>query len=510
MGNQCDKVTTQQLVIDDKVINKQPRRLPPVPYNIHHLTNHGPIVMGPQVSANILAGLIAVDCNMRIDKLQHKFSHAFQEYHEACVKVISTDTQGKKAMGSGILFLASETRVILVTAAHVVRNQILKLNLVTECNHTSFARGKIRADRVKIPVNCRRSRINTSLDAAVFLFDDKESDIVRTKIRKFPRISSMKSASAKFMCIHHGGSCIFKKICVGSIGYVPCDFHQLRPRVYIDGGPGASGAPLFNIEGDVVAILQSSRGDQTRSFLPMERILSEIACYRVNSELQLYLDMVETYEGSESKSLLRGKCEAEGIDTSRKNVKCLILALKERHPHHLRQAVYSCLGIGGSYRISNRWSLVGHVESDHFPPCNAYELADFNLAKTLLPAITIPRIIHRKLATTGSSATSQTFRNTQADYIKQYNFVEAIKMNFREFRRNGLFRRSNYNCISPDGFSMLQRKYVEGFGNALEQHQVLFPITNEEKDDLKRCISSLIRSGENMGDELEEVDRIRI
>ena len=504
MGNAFDKVTTQQVVIDDMILKKQRYRLSLVAYNFLPLRNYAEIVRGPEVMANMLAGQIAVEHQMRIDKLQHKFSLVFQKYHKACVQVISTDTQGRETVGSGILFEASETQLILFTVAHAVPNHLLEY-LVIECNYT-FS-DNIRVDKIKIPINRCRKIIDTMLDAAVFLFDDIDSDIVRKKIRKFPRIASMETASDRVMCIHHGGSYNFKTICVGTIGSVPGNFAQLRPKVHIDGGPGASGAPLFNIEGDVIAILQSSQPDKTRSFLPMERILNEIDCRSENSRLQLDLHMVESYEGTESKRLLLDKCQDVGINTSGKKVKCLIGELERSHLNLLNQTVFECLGVGNSYNISNHWSLDRYVESDHFPPCNAYKLAGITLKKTFLPAITIPRIIHRKLATTGSYTTSDKFRSTQAKCIKQGKFVQAVMINFYEYKVRGLFRQSNYNC-SDHVFKMLQQRYLQGFAKALEQHQALNLITAEEKDTLYRKISSIIENGKNRGDKLAESDKI--
>ena len=238
-------------------------------------SNLAPIRKGPQPSANMFAAQLAVAENIRMSKLGQSFSQFFLQYHKACVQVICTTTEQDEIKGSGILFKVSETRLILVTAAHlIILNNNLKL--VIKCNYQQLPSEQVRAEKVTV-YNKNITipdiyRINGEDLAVIFLSVAASNDVL-CKVNKFPRPSRAftQSNCDTFMCIHHASGS-YKQVSVGSIGSGPGNSLQLMPQLYIAGGPGASGAPLFNIEGDVVGILKGRETDQTRNFMPIEDI----------------------------------------------------------------------------------------------------------------------------------------------------------------------------------------------------------------------------------------------
>ncbi len=549
-------VEIEYVIIDTRM--SEQHEIPPVASNHYGpASNLAPIRKGPQPSANMFAAQLAVAENIgksklgqrksklgqrksklgqRKSKLGQSFSQIFLQYHKACVQVICTTTERDEIKGSGILFKVSETRLILVTAAHLILNNNLKL--VIECKYQQLPSEQVRADKVTV-YNENITipdiyRINGEDLAVIFLSVAASNDVLR-KVNKFPRPSRAftQSNCDTFMCIHHVGG-IYKHVSVGSIGSGPGNSLQLMPQLYIAGGPGASGAPLFNIEGDVVGILRGRETDQTRDFMPIEDIFREdnYIHYRGRCDEIYQMYICERNEGLESKSLL---CKELKENVSGKGVAELKSMLAEKNIP-LDPIVFRCLGEGGAHKETSSWSLLSIVESDHFPAVDAYirarelikkqnqpKLPAKSIPKVLrakldaasklwpggeLPAITIPRVIHKKLDTTGGSNRSKKFRAAQAQNIASGNTCEAISSNFDDYRKKGLFRRCNYHC-SDSKFKELLDNYTEGFEIALQVHKGLGFITEKERKALVGHIKRSIKDG-NCGETLDENKRIAI
>ncbi len=497
------------------------RQRPPVGAKFYG-SNLAPFHEGPQPTVNMLAAQLAVDEKIRksklVDekirksKLQEDFSSIFLQYHKACVQVICTTKEYGKTKGSGILFRVSETRLILVTAAHLIKNNNFKLELVIERKYQQLSREQVGAVKVYIKDILDIYWKDDVTDVAVIFLNNMDSAKIVKIVSKFPHPSfaSTESASDTFMSIHYAKfeDRTDKQVSVGRAGFMRGDFLQLRPRLHIDGGPGASGAPLFNIEGDVVAILKSSQSDETRNFIRIEDIFKDDYHSRRAGLHDLHI--IEKNEGLESRKLLNVLFqEKEKVNVSRRSMKYLIRSLeisqKLAHRYILRVVVFHCLGVGGAHGETSRWSLLKNVDSDHFPAVNAFEQASICKNRNVLPAITIPKIIHKKLATT----VSRDFRSAQARNIRLGNTCEAIEANFDDYQEKGLFRQCNYICTDGD-FKALLEEYRKGFKKALQLHVQLKFINEDQKQHLIDHIGRLIAYGQHDGEELEHKDKIAI
>ena len=516
-------VEIKHVIIDLTAMDER-SQLPPVGANLCEGRNYAPIQEGPQPTANMLAAQLAVDEKIRKSKLQEDFSSIFLQYHRACVQVICTTKEYGKTKGSGILFRVSETRLILVTAAHLIKNNNFKLELVIEsfeCNDRQLRRNQVDADKVYIKVIPWLPYIlKYGTDAAVIFLNDMDSAYVLNKVSEFPRPScaSTESASDTFMSIHYAED-RNKQVSVGCAGSTEGNFLPLRLELHIDGGLGASGAPLFNIEGDVVGILKSSQiFDETRNFIRIEDVFKDDYYSRRDELYDLHI--IEKNEGLKSNNRLsklfqlNRQLDVPNQGPVPNSVRGRIRLLEEsqtpQHTHILRAIVFDCLGKGGPHRKTRRWSLLNYVESDHFPAQDAYKQAGESEEKLgnrgeNLPAITIPKVIHKKLATTKS----KDFRSVQAKHIRLRNTCAAIKANFDDYQKKGLFRPRNYDCADED-FGALLVKYRKGFKKALQLHVELHFINEDQKKDLINHIERLIAYGQHDGEVLEHKDRIAI
>ena len=507
-------VEIKHVIIDLTAMDER-SQLPPVGANLCEGRNYAPIQEGPQPTANMLAAQLAVYEEIRMSKLQEDFSSIFLQYHRACVQVICTTKEYGKTKGSGILFRVSETRLILVTAAHLIKNNNFKLELVIECNYQQLSREQVGAVKVYIKDILAIYWKDDVTDVAVIFLNNMDSAKIVKIVSEFPLPSyaSTESASDTFMSIHYAEG-RNKQVCVGRAGSTEGNFLPLRLKLHIDGGLGASGAPLFNIEGDVVGILKSRQIlDGTRDFIRIEDVFKDD---NLSGRDELHdLHIIEKNEGLESRKLLNVLFQEQfQVNVSRRSMKYLIglleISQKLAHRYILRVVVFHCLGVGGAHGETSRWSLYKNVDSDHFPAVNAYIQASICKKKNVLPAITIPKIIHAKLDTTGSSHTSAAFRSAQArNIIRLKKTCRAIKANFDDYKNKGLFRRQNYICTDED-FKALLRKYFAGFQNALQLHVELGFINENQKQYLIDHIRRLIVNGQHYGEVLERKHRIAI
>ena len=234
--------------------------------------------------SNIFAAKLAVDRGDFKSNLP-KFWETFQQYQKSCVQVISTTNEAdeeERERGSGILYMHSEKQVIVVTAAHVINgNSGVKIVLEIDYERTENP-DVVKAKQVTITLQEPDIKFKPDEDAAVIFLNTTDSQYLIDIVKEFPCPSRLltlsEHASGFFMAIHYGDGA-YKKVSVGEMTRMSGNYQQLREQVNIDGGAGASGAPLFNFEGDVVAILKSKEKnyDGIRNVTPnveIERIIN--------------------------------------------------------------------------------------------------------------------------------------------------------------------------------------------------------------------------------------------
>ena len=431
--------------------------------------------------SNIFAAKLAVDGDDFKSK-QPKFWETFQQYQKACVQVKSGTTAG-----SGILYMHSEKQVILVTAAHVINgNSGVKIVLETD----------------EITLQEPDIKFKPGEDAAVIFLNTTQSQYLIDIVKEFPcpsrHLTLSEHASGFFMAIHYadGGH---KKVSVGEVGRPRGNVQQLKEQVNIDGGPGASGAPLFNIEGDVVAILKSSDRacDGIRNFIPIYNVEIEGELHNFNTNASHEQNIFEFNEGTKfNETLLKNRERLKKEKSVPKDFDSVAESM----------TVFDCLGVGGKHGDTRKYSRIGKIESDHFPPYDAYnhlyekkedcpsQIKDEvrkrrgkRRGENGLPAITIPYFIHKKLDTTLSG----NFRSDQAKDIASGNTCVAIRKNFDNYSKKGLFKRSNYNC-HYSVFNALLGQYMKGFEQALGKHKELGFLNESDRVFLVGYIEALV------------------
>ena len=468
--------------------------------------------------SNIFAAKLAVDPDDLKSKLP-MFRETFQQYHKACVQVISTTTANEEERGSGILYMHSEKRVIVVTAAHVIKNGNSGVKIVLETNYERTENPDVvKAKQFTITLQELDIKFKPDEDAAVIFLNTTESQYLIDIVKEFPCPSRLltlsEHASGFFMAIHYAdGDGAYKKVSVGEMTGMSGNYQQLREQVNIDGGAGASGAPLFNFEGDVVAILKSKEKnyDGIRNVITnveIERIIN----YNTGATASHEQNIFEFNEGVKfNKTLSDIRKDLRKSDLNQEDLDSIESL-----------AVFKCLGVGGKHGDTRKYSRKWKIESDHFPPYDAYnqlyekencpsqikaifdKYSGKRRGENGLPAITIPYVIHRKLDTTASSEESINFRSAQANDIASGNTCEAIKKNFDNYYMKGLFKRSNYNCTDY-GFVALLGRYLEGFKTALKQHEEHGFLDEGERTFLEGYIEDLVYDNHNQLKETEKI-----
>lgn len=153
-----------------------------------------------------------------------------------------------------------------------------------------------------------------------------------------------------------------------------------------------------------------------------------------------------------------------------------------------------CLGEGGQHLEVKKYSKQFKIESDHFPPFDAYCLSGVHdkrycrrgktrVNEDELPAVGIPYAFHRAFITTGSSKETKIFTANQASKMKNIaTFKSAIAMNLVEYAKKGFFSIVEVKVMFADDpkFDMTNAKakklveqFKEGIQSALEQHHAL-------------------------------------
>ena len=505
MGNSgpC-KFIEETVEINVDVIHRGNAPVPLNAFDDSHGASIGKAFSNQESISNILAAKFALHEGYLKSDLP-MFWETFQQYQKACVQVKSGTTAG-----SGILYMHSEKQVIVVTAAHVINgNSSIKIALEKDYE-TTKKRNVVKAKQITITLQEPVIKFKPGEDAAVIFLNTTDSQYLIDIVKEFPcpsrRLTLSEHASGFFMAIHYAdGDGAYKKVSVGEVGRPSGNVQQLKEQVNIDGGPGASGAPLFNFEGDVVAILKSKErnSDGIRNFTPNVDIEGELHNFNTNASHEQ--NIFEFNEGTKfNETLLKNR---ERLDSD-----SIVESL----------TVFDCLGVGGKHEDTRKYWRKGKIESDHFPPYDAYnqlyekencpsqikaifdKYGGKRRGENELPAITIPYFIHRKLDTTASSSQSKNFRSCQANDIASGNTREAIKKNFDNYYMKGLFKRSNYNC-TDSGFGALLGKYLKGFKTALKQHEELKFLDEGERTFLEGYIEDLVYDNHNRLKETEKI-----
>ncbi|CAB4029020.1 Hypothetical predicted protein [Paramuricea clavata] len=410
---------------------------------------------------------------------------------------------------------------MLVTAAHVIQDSNANIKIMLERKYQARRKpGRVNAEQVTIVLQDPTIKFDRNRDAAVVILNNTDSKNVLNRVNRFPSPSLDQNDSdmSTAILIHYAvGN--YKQVSRGEREGMEGNFMLLKSRYHIRAGPGASGAPLFNLKGEVVDILKSheSINEEIRNFVPISLgsiIRGTCDETRVNT-LEEYI--FECNEGKESELILSNNVKI-WENHRRCRVPCLTelcvrdkltILKKEKFQAILHATVFDCLGQGGAHKDTKKWSLQGEVESDHFPPHNAFheaykqngcrneavkKLFESNKSgkrpgENLLPAITIPKAIHGILDTTRSVE----FRLTQQNNIEPGNVDNAIALNFQNYAKKGLFKRSNYVCHDTE-FGKLLDKYMKGFKDALKRHEQLGFIDANKRRKLERYIRELTKN----------------
>lgn len=131
----------------------------------------------------------------------------------------------------------------------------------------------IKATEVSIELQNPQTEIQRTADIAKIVLGEDDSNYILNKVREFPwpSLDLYDRSSDNFMAIHYSGG-NFKKVSTGKREAIPGNPLPLETRIHIQGGEGASGPPLFNFQGDVVAIVRScaKNNPEIRNITPVQ------------------------------------------------------------------------------------------------------------------------------------------------------------------------------------------------------------------------------------------------
>jgi hypothetical protein len=456
------------------------------------------------------------------------FFNMFTDFHDASIKI----TVDGNVQGSGTLF-RSDTSLVIVTTAHIFSdiNEKSGIEIGLETGYSRCqGQNVVQCRRITIPLKLSAIRItrNCAKDVAVLVLDEETKNEVFKVVESFPKASFLDQGNVLFMMIHYANG-DHKQVTTGRRQQNSPE--TLIEQLHMDGGPGASGAPIYSLSRNVVAIQKAhvQNHQEIRSLILIKDVIdtemyecgqsyvkealveADSNIYQYNPNMWVDGDQINPFEINEGAQSQR--CLLEKIENSGKTLKDEHLNKKglpkisspstfhhieTNYPGQLAETVYECLGRGGKHGQTKEWSLKGKVESDHFPPYDAYVKAlkvekcteevkariNSHLRRDNLPAITIPYNVHRGLDTTGGANDNIKFRREQAESIGEGQFVDAIEKNLRSYCTHGLFTRSTYPNLSNRNFRSLLKKYYVGFENALQEHVNLKFINPEEKKQL--------------------------
>ena len=481
-----------------------------------------------EVVKNIYAGELAIGGEKQRKPIG-QFFPVFNNFHDASVKITVNLTDGitvNRTEGSGILFKPDEDQLVIVTVAHIFEDlRENKKGIETEiCLETSYTdNGKSEKYTIPLEMSDIEITINYQKDVAVITLDERSESEVRKHVRSFPSASILDGSDESFMMIHFANE-NRKQVTTGR--RQQCSHAALKENFHMDGGPGASGAPIYSLSGNVVAI-HKCRNQEIKSCVLIKDVIDAEMyenrysyIYEVLTEKEKYKynpgsiqesatdNPFEVNEGKKSQQLLLDKIGEDQLPREHLTTaklpkisdKATLKYITTNYPLKLQQTLLECLGKGGKHETTKEYSFQNEIESDHFPPYDAYRKAlkrcnNMQLKERIekasesrdnLPAITIPYKVHKKLDTTGSSCLSQKFRKDQAKFMRKDKFFKAIEMNFKSYNECGLFDYSNLN--SEQSRESLKNQYLQGFSDGLHEHVKFEFINEEEKQKLLKIL----------------------
>ena len=511
--------------------------LEPVASNFYDSQSHTNLekVNNPQIEPvpNVYASTLAT--SIEVQKKFGNFFNVFTDFHDASVQITVKHEDGgtaKPTKGSGVVFQPDESRLVILTAAHIFEDLTQDSEISIHLETSNTRDGKSKTHEITLEPSDYEITGNYQKDVAVIALGENKKREVREHVKNFPSASLLDEpfpsaslldeSNVLFMMIHYANE-NHKQVTTACREQT--NLATLQVNLHMDGGPGASGAPIYSLSGNVVAIhkCRMQNNQEIKSCVLIKDVIDAERDENGHSDIQKVLrekdqsryeyhpdvtqesasyNPFEIKEGNKSQKLLGNKIEGvigelprehltkEGLLKISNNV--TETYIRDNFRLELQDTLFESLGKGGKHKETKEHSFKDEIDSDHFPPWNAFKIAiknckdrelkrALNVTRDNLPAITIPKKIHEELDTTKR----QQFRTDQGNLMSEGNFFDAIKMNFESYNHHGLFARANYFPDFNDGqFDQLLLRYREGFGDSLQEHANLGFITEEQKNQL--------------------------
>ena len=489
--------------------------LEPVASNFYDSQSYTSVeqVNNPQIEPvpNVYASTLAT--SIEVQKKFGDFFNVFTDFHDASVQITVKYEDGGTAehtKGSGIVFQPDESRLVILTAAHIFEDLTQDSEIVIHLE-TSYTRDdKRKPHEITLEPSDYKITGNYQKDVAVIALGENKEREVREHVKNFPSAGLLDESNVLFMMIHYANE-TRKQATIARREQT--NLATLQVNLHMDGGPGASGAPIYSLSGNVVAIhkCRMVNNQEIKSCILIKDVIDAELDANGNSHICKILrekdqsryvyqpdvtqesagyNPFEINEGQRSQELLKNKITQAGGKLRDKHLtkrarlpkisdEATMKYIKEKYRPQLQETLLESLGKGGQHKETLKHSFKGEIESDHFPAWYAFKIA-LNVRRDNLPAITIPKKIHDELDTTKS----QQFRTDQGNLMSEGKFFEAIKMNFESYNHHGLFEKANYPDFKNGQFEQLWSQYREGFGVALQEHVNLGFITRKQKNEL--------------------------
>ena len=457
------------------------------------------------------------------------FFNVFTVYHVASVQITVKHEDGGTAeptKGSGIVFEPDKSRLVILTAAHIFEDLTQDSEIIIHLEISYTRDGKSKPRDITLEPSDYKITGNYQKDVAVIALGENAERKVREHVKNFPSAGLLDESNVLFMMIHYANE-THKQVTTARREQT--NLATLQVNLHMDGGPGASGAPIYSLSGNVVAIhkCRMQNNQEIKSCILIKDVIdAELDAngyshiYEVLSEedqqsYEYHPDVTqesasynpfEIDEGDKSQKLLGNKIKNVGgeLPPAHLNQKGLLKIsnevtetyIRDNFRLQLQDTLFESLGKGGKHKETKDYSFKDEIDSDHFPAWNAFEIAiknckdrelkrALNVTRDNLPAITIPKKIHNELDTTKS----QQFRTDQGNLMSEGKFFEAIKMNFESYIQHGLFAGASYPDFNNGQFEQLLLRYRKGFGDSLQEHVNLRFITEEQKNQLLNTLN---------------------
>jgi hypothetical protein len=394
-------------------------------------------------------------------------------------------------------FLSSR---ILLTAWHVACavSDTSRICVLIESNFSiSGYTATCRQRLVRIDVVKARSLVDR--DIGILILDDstvKAMDKIRVETTglNFSKLT-LDKLTGFIMVLHTDNAA---KHTVVNISEIPASRigEQIATYMISDGTFGTCGAAVFNRNGSIAGVYigADANASYTKGVMSINDIITNEFADFGDSILALFLN--------ESDRISRFMKYHDWIDPAARKASYLPegaefekLRLTKNHD----QCILACLGKGGKHCDVQKYNKAYYIESDHFPPFQAYEMTaawsphyrrsgKSRVNEFELPAVSLPYTFHRKFITTGSSTVTKNFARRQATMMESpATFKEAIRLNIEEYEKAGLFKPATfialYNLPRIQACALVLQFKV-GIKDALNQHKALKFITDLERQEL--------------------------